>query len=265
METHLDQVEEEHLDWIEMLAQFYGPFRESLDEAMERLGHAKAETKPAPKEYRCAKCGSDLVYRFGKNGRFLSCSRYPECDFAAPVDREGRPRKAEYVDVRCPKTGRPMVRRTGRFGPFLATMLEQGEDQSVGMILNIDKKGHVVAPSPPPVLTELPCEKCGKPLNLRNGVRGPWLGCSGFPKCRGRGKWADLPEAKRADLERQLDEHERANPIPIITTLSGKPLTDARGKPLPSAPTVDALVISDRKPAGNVAYSEDGEALESVA
>lgn len=159
-------------------------------------------------------------------------------------DREGRPRKAEVVNVRCPQTGRPMVRRTGRFGPFLATQLRDGEDpQKVGLILNIDKKGQVNAPSQPPLETDLPCPKCGAALNLRNGVRGPWLGCSKFPKCRGRGKWAELDEAKQAELEAALAEHDRKHPIPIIRTLDGRELTDAKGKPLPDAPTVEALMI----------------------
>ena len=49
--------------------------------------HARAVTRPAP--YACPECGATTSYRFGKNGRFLSCSTYPECDYAAPVDREG--------------------------------------------------------------------------------------------------------------------------------------------------------------------------------
>lgn len=243
MESELDKVEEDHLDWIEMLERFYGRFKVSLERAHEELAHAKAEIQPAPKEYRCETCGSDLVYRFGKNGRFLSCSRYPDCSYACPIDREGRPRTAEYVDVRCPRTGRPMVRKTGRFGPFLTTPLEEGESQDAGMILNIDKKGHVNAPSPPPLLTDLACPKCESPLNLRSGVRGPWLGCSRFPKCRGRGKWAELDDATKSRLERELEQLERANPVPIIERLDGTPLTDTRGKPLPEAPKVDELVL----------------------
>jgi DNA topoisomerase-1 len=68
-------------------------------------------------------------------------------------------------------------------------------------------------------------------MNLRGGVRGPWLGCSRFPKCRGRGKWNELPEEQRKTLELQLLNHEKTNPVPIIRTMSGKPLTDAKGKP----------------------------------
>ncbi len=247
MEEQLDRIEEEHLDWIEMLEAFYGPFRENLERALEELQHAKAEQIPAPKEYRCEKCGSDLVYRFGRNGRFLSCSRYPDCDYACPVDRHGRPRKAEFVDVRCPVTGRPMIRRTGRFGPFLATALEEGEKpEDVGIILNLDKQGRVTAPSRPPLETDLKCPTCESPLYLRSGVRGPWLGCSRFPKCRGRGKWAELDEQTRAALQERLAAHEKAHPIAVIRTYrEGKPLTDEHGKPLKDAPKIEELLLDE--------------------
>ncbi len=244
MEGELDKVEDEHLDWIEMLEKFYARFSESLARAHDSMTHAKAETKPAPEQYRCEKCGSSLVYRFGKNGRFLSCSRYPDCDYACPCDRQGRPQLAEFVDVKCPKTGRPMIRKTGRFGPFLTTPLEEGESQDVGLILNIDKRGHVAAPSIPPLETDLPCPTCEAPLNLRSGVRGPWLGCSRFPKCRGRGKWTELDDKTREGLEKQLEAHEKAHPVMVIERFTdGTPLTDEKGKPVNGAPTVDGLAL----------------------
>jgi DNA topoisomerase-1 len=243
MEGELDKVEDEHLDWIDMLRRFYGPFKQSLERAHEELSHAKAELVPAPEEYRCEKCGSSLVYRFGRNGRFLSCSTYPECNYACPCDREGRPMLAQFVNIRCPRTGRPMVLKNGRFGPFLTTALSEGMTPDDGIILNLDKKRHVTAPSPPPLETDLPCPTCQSPLNLRDGVRGPWLGCSRFPKCRGRGKWTELPEKQREDLEKRLAAHSREHPIPTISTLDGRALTDAKGKPLPDAPTVDDLMI----------------------
>lgn len=243
LESELDHIEDERKDWVEVLEHFYEPFKLKLERAHDELVHAKAETQPS--EYECPECGAPMVYRFGKNGRFLSCSRYPDCSHATPVDREGKPRTAEYVNIRCPKTGRPMVRRTGRFGPFITTLLEDGEDPDVGMILNIDKKGHVKAPSPPALLTDLECEKCGNKLNLRDGVRGPWLGCSTFPKCRGRGKWKELDDDVRKTLETKLKNLMRENPIPIIRTLDGRALTGEKGQPLADAPTVDDLLIDD--------------------
>ncbi len=228
LERRLDLIEEEHADWVRVLHAFYKPFSEALERAHEEMTHAKAETQPAPKEYRCEKCGADLAYRFGKNGRFLSCTRYPKCDYACPVDREGKPRPIETVNVACPKCGRAMIKRTGRFGVFFGC---SGYPECDG-ILKADKKGNVLAPSTPPVETDLPCPKCESALMLRNGARGPWLSCSKYPKCRGRGKWTELPEDVRAKWEKTLAEHEKQHPTPIIRDLEGKALTDAKGKPI---------------------------------
>ncbi len=74
MEAELDKIEEDHHDWRQMLREFYGPFKENLDEAHETLQHAKAVTEEAP--YECPECGGGTMYRFGKNGRFLSCANY---------------------------------------------------------------------------------------------------------------------------------------------------------------------------------------------
>ncbi len=240
MELQLDKVEEDHLDWIDMLKKFYGPFKKDLKNAEESLVHAKAESQPS--DYKCPTCSKPLVYKFGKNGRFLSCSDYPTCTYASPVDRDGKPRPAaETINVMCPKCGRAMTKRVGRFGPFLGCSGYTDKEKPCDGLLNIDKKGKVTAPSQPPVLTDLPCPICESPLNLRNGVRGPWLGCSRFPKCRGRGKWAELDEAKRTDLEKQMAANDKTNPIPVIKTMDGIALTDANGKPLPTAKTVDQL------------------------
>lgn len=262
MEKELDQIEDEHLDWIEMLRRFYGPFKQQLGEAETKLVHAKAETFPAPKEYVCPVCAEEgrggavpLVYRFGKNGRFLSCSLYPECTYSSPVDRDGKPRPAaETVDVACNKCGSPMTKRVGRFGPFLGCSRFGDKAKPCDGLLNLDKKGRVTAPSMPPLLTELPCPVCQSQLNLRGGAKGPWLSCSRFPKCRGRGKWAELEEKVKAGLEKQLNQHETEHPVAVIRTMGGKALTDSNGKPLVSAPVVGV------KPEGEAA-----ETLESVA
>ncbi|MFN9992974.1 MAG: type I DNA topoisomerase [Phycisphaerales bacterium] len=239
MEKELDKIEEEHLDWIEMLRKFYGPFKDSLAKAETNLVHAKAESTPAP--YSCPKCGSGTVFKFGKNGRFLSCATYPACDYASPVDRDGKPRPAaETVDVACIKCGSAMTKRVGRFGPFLGCSRYNDKERPCDGLLNLDKKGKVTAPSVPPMATELPCPACKAPLNLRGGLKGPWLSCSRFPKCRGRGKWNEIEESQRHALELALKNHELKHPVAVVKTMSGRALTDSRGKPLPSAPVVGA-------------------------
>ncbi len=228
MEEELDRIESREIDWVAVLDEFYEPFKVRLEEAHANLGHAKAEMEPAPDDIRCEKCGATTVYRFGKNGRFLSCSRYPDCDYASPIDTEGRPRKVEPVNVACPKCRAPMNKRTGRFGAFLGCTRYPDCDG----IVKLDKKGRPVAPQPPPYVTDQPCPKCGEPLNLRSGKRGPWLSCSAFPKCRGRGAWSKLEAMVRQRLEKALSAHEREHPVPVLRDLQGRALTDERGQPL---------------------------------
>lgn len=228
LEDELDRIEARELEWVTVLKHFYIPFSERLDEAHATLAHAKAETQPAP--YKCEKCQSDTIYRFGKNGRFLSCSKYPDCDYASPIDADGAPVTAQLVDVACPKCGKAMQKRSGRFGSFLGC-----PDYPVcDGILKLDKKDRPIAPQPPPITTELLCSKCEAPLNLRNGARGPWMSCSKFPKCKGRGAWTKLDDDTKNKLSKLLAAHEKEHPIPIIRNMQGEALTDAKGKPLES-------------------------------
>jgi len=221
MEQKLDDIEDKHADWIEMLKRFYGPFKESLDAAHEDMGHAKAQIQPAP--HTCPECGSQMVYRFGRNGRFLSCSRYPVCTYASPIDREGNPLSPELTDVACPECGSPMLLRKGRYGPFLSC----SKYPDCKGIVNLDKKGHVSPPKIPPLLTDLTCPKCGAPLNLRRGSRGPWLSCSTFPKCTGRLSWGSLDKAARARWEQALEQHEKAHQQKTIRRLDGTPVGES--------------------------------------
>ena len=217
LEERLDKIAIGDVGWTAMLHDFYGRFSKRLETAYEEMSHAKAEMQPAI--YKCPECGSKTAYRFGKNGRFLTCASYPDCKYAAPIDRQGRPTLPERVDVACPEDGSPMEKRSGRFGPFLASV----NYPDIKTVVNLDKKGGIKYPTPPPLLVDtLHCEKCESAMNLRSGKRGPWLGCSTFPKCKGRMGWKTLDEDVLKKLETELEEHEKANPQVIVKTLSGK-------------------------------------------
>ncbi len=221
MEAELDKIEDEHHDWRQMLTDFYGPFKENLEKAHEELSHAKAVVEPAPHD--CPKCGAGTMYRFGKNGRFLSCSTFIKkgegCDYAAPIDREGNPVEPAMTDILCPLCGKGMTKRTGRFGPFLGCQ----DYPTCKGIVNIDpKKGTIKLPKTPPFLTDIECPKCEtNPLNMRNSKRGLWLSCSAFPKCRGRLAWSTLEEDAQGELEKAWAKHEKENPVPQIKTVKG--------------------------------------------
>ena len=249
IEEEFDEIAEGKLRWQAMLKQFYVPFKSVVAGLMDRK-HVKGEMELAP--YACPICSRRCEYRLGKTGKFLSCSGFaekvevkqpptksgkarkpkfePACNYAAPINRQGKPMLPEKVDIKCPVDGAPMILRTGRFGDFLTSI-----NRETDFILNVDRKGGIKFPSPKPYLTDLPCPKCGTMMNLRTGKRGPWLGCSAFPKCRGRESWAKIPVERQQELEKALGLHEANQPKFEITALDGTPLKE--GTP------VAALVI----------------------
>ncbi len=192
IEGSLDQIEEAHRDWVEVVRSFYEPLARDLATAEERMTHARAEATPS--EYKCPKCGAMMAYRLSKKGKtFLSCSRYPECDAALSIDREGKPVVQELTDYKCPVCGKPMIKRVGRFGPFFGC---SGYPECKTIQAADRKTGEPLPPKPPPKPTGLTCPKCGKKeLVVRSGKRGEFLSCLGYPRCR-----MTLPADKLAEF-----------------------------------------------------------------
>jgi DNA topoisomerase-1 len=258
IERELDQVAQGTKRWTDMLHEFHGELSPKLESALNEP-HEKAKSDPSP--YACPQCNRRLEYRLGGKGEFLSCSGYnekivqapaapkpvgkgkkprkaakpkevPACSFAMPVDRQRRPLLPEQIDLLSP-AGVPMVKRTGRFGDFLVEdkprpIKPKGKKaqnaaaaEPPPFILNLDKKGHIKLPSPPPLVTDIACPKCGDVMNLREGKRGPWLGCRAFPKCRGREAFAKLPETQQAALKQELDRHMQGQTKLTLTRRDG--------------------------------------------
>jgi len=179
MEEQLDKIEEQHLEWTSVLSEFYGPFKQNLDTALVEMKHAKAELVPS--DYQCPQCGKPMVYRFGKNGRFLSCSAYPDCKFACPCDREGKMVEEKASEYKCPVCSKPMIQKSGRFGPFLGC----SDYPNCKTILNLDKDGNILPPKAAPEPTGIKCYKCKEgELVIRQSKKGPFMGCNRFPRCR---------------------------------------------------------------------------------
>ncbi len=223
IEEELDSIAQGQEHFKDMLKGFVKQLQPGIRRATA-MEHVKATTIPAP--YACPMCGSRTEYRLGKGGRFLSCGSYPGCKYANAVDRQGRPLLPEQLDLVSPN-GVNMVKRHGKFGDFLVEDLPRPEKpkksrkkpkagdpttpaapaEPAQFILNVDRKGGLKLPSAPAYLTALPCPKCASPMNLRDGKRGAWLGCSRFPKCRGRESFTKLPEDQQALLQKALDNH----------------------------------------------------------
>ena len=213
IEEELDGVEEANKNWVEVIREFYEPLAKDLATAETRMTHARAEATPS--EYKCQKCGAMMAYRLSKRGKmFLSCSRYPECDGAMNVDREGKPVQLEVTEFKCPNCAKPMIKRIGRFGPFLGC---SGYPECK-TLQQVDRKtGLPLPPKPPPKPTGLKCPKCNKKeLLVRSGKRGDFISCSGYPKCR-----MTLP-AERLEEFLKLNTEGQWPPADILLKAGGK-------------------------------------------
>lgn len=121
MEDNLDRIEEGGFKWFDIVMDFYRPFDKDLAEAMENLG--KVRPVDIPTDQVCDKCGKPLIIKWGKHGRFIACTGYPECKNTRPLEQEGtggQGAEAQETAEKCEKCGSPMVLKSGRFGRFLA-------------------------------------------------------------------------------------------------------------------------------------------------
>ena len=121
MEQDLDEVEEGRKEWGKSVRDFYDPFAKDLEKAQTEMRNVKREAIPT--DIDCEKCGEKMVIRWGRHGRFLACSTYPECKSTKEFveDENGiRVVGAQVVDTPCPECGKPMAIKTGKFGRFLA-------------------------------------------------------------------------------------------------------------------------------------------------
>ncbi len=104
MEENLDKVASGDSDWVKVMDVFYGPFSQQVAKAQSEMPVTKSEPEPIGRA--CPRCGKDLVIRFGRYGKFISCSGFPECRHTEPW--------LEKIGVTCPKDGGDIVERKTR-------------------------------------------------------------------------------------------------------------------------------------------------------
>lgn len=115
MENELDQIAEGTREYEKTLKDFYGPF---LKEVKSKEDIPKlTNLGDAPKKFKCPKCNSPMIMKLGKNGTFMSCSRFPEC--AGARDADGSVMEPEKPIGEDPSSGLPIFVLSGRFGPYI--------------------------------------------------------------------------------------------------------------------------------------------------
>ncbi|HQL53578.1 MAG TPA: topoisomerase DNA-binding C4 zinc finger domain-containing protein, partial [Phycisphaerae bacterium] len=90
--------------------------------------------------------------------------------------------------LRCPECGSTMELKRGRFGPFFSCSNFPQCKFNSNLRGEAKKQADELMPAPvrpKPIVTDIPCDECGQPMVIRAGRRGKFLGCSGYPKCKG--------------------------------------------------------------------------------
>ncbi|MCZ6877062.1 MAG: type I DNA topoisomerase [Acidobacteria bacterium] len=179
LEQDLDEIENGKEDWVQTLQEFYAGFSKELKQARKEMKNLKKEEIPAG--VQCEKCGADMVIRWGRFGRFIACSGYPECKNTRELPKEDlssdQKEQSGVEEKSCDKCGQPMVLKKGRYGEFLAcsgypdcknTQQVRGTDQEVK-----SQEGKLEE-----------CPQCGSQLVQKHGPYGAFVACSNYPECK---------------------------------------------------------------------------------
>ncbi|PAB61280.1 type I DNA topoisomerase [Anaeromicrobium sediminis] len=136
LEEQLDKVEETEMDWKKVIDDFYNPFSKTLEHAEEEI--KKIELIEEETDEICEECGKNMVIKYGRYGRFLACSGYPECEHTRPFVKK--------IGVKCPKCdGGDIIERRSKKGKLFYGCSTFPNCNFVSWSRPIDEK----------------CEKCG--------------------------------------------------------------------------------------------------------
>ncbi len=172
MEEMLDEIAAGRQEWIEMIKDFYKDFSVDLDKAKDKMEKVKEEKTDA----ECPECGSEMVIRWGRNGKFMACSAFPKCRKTYNINEEGKPVKETKSSMKCPRCKSDMLTKSGRYGKFLACSAYPKCKTTYAL----DKNGEVVKIP----LGYEKCPDCGKDTAIKSGPKGKFLACTGYPGCR---------------------------------------------------------------------------------
>ena len=161
MEGELDKIQKGETTSLEILNNFYNPFIKIVDDGYKKM---YADEQEETGEL-CPKCGHKLVYKLGKNGRFVACSNFPTCDYVQKEEKA-----LIYTGNNCPECGSPLVVREKNGKKFVACS-------------NYPKCRYVVRQQ-----NEVkPVKKCPDCIDgylvRKKGKFGYFLGCTNYPKC----------------------------------------------------------------------------------
>ena len=167
MEKDLDEIAEGKIKWVPIVKNFYKPFKENLMNKEKEI-NKKDLTEETTNE-KCEKCGSPMIIKLGRFGKFMACSNYPECKNTKQINNNGEVEEPETTNEKCEKCGKPMVIKIGRYGKFLGC------------------SGYPDCRNIKPIVksTGVKCPQCGKgEIVEKKSKKGRiFYACDQYPKC----------------------------------------------------------------------------------
>ena len=183
MENRLDTIENGKESLSEVLSDFYKGFAVELDNAQKNLNEANLELPQEETDIICESCGSKMVIKNGKFGKFAACPNFPTCKTTKTLNKDGtlvEAKKSEIADFKCEICGSDMVLRKGKFGDFYACSKYPSCKFTKTKMTNIG----------------VSCPSCGADIVSRIGKGNKtFYSCSNYPKCN-FSSW-DMPTNER--------------------------------------------------------------------
>jgi DNA topoisomerase-1 len=168
VEDRLDEIANGKLEYVPFMDREYKPLMKDIKKALDNVEKEDVVILGKSDE-KCPKCGGEMVIRLGRYGKFLSCSKFPECKGMKDIDGGIESLDFDkYLKVeKCPECDANMVLKSGKYGKFWAC---EKYPECKGTL---------------PLLLNEKCPECGKNLVERTSKWGKqFIGCSGYPDCK---------------------------------------------------------------------------------
>jgi DNA topoisomerase-1 len=169
MEANLDRIEEGELEWHQVLEEFYSQFKKRLEDGEAAIDGLIKKILQVGDE-KCDLCGSAMVVKWNRYGRFLGCSGYPDCRNTKSIDQ---PPDVDLEGEACPQCGGALVVKSGRYGPFVAC----SNYPDCRFTRAVDAAQNSAA-------MDAKCPKCDSPMAVKTGRFGEFLACTAYPECK---------------------------------------------------------------------------------
>ncbi|MBN1374023.1 type I DNA topoisomerase [Candidatus Dojkabacteria bacterium] len=166
MEDELDDIANGDKDRVSVLKEYYKPFHKKIESGHMKIKKEDVVVLEESKE-KCPVCGGPMVVKIGRNGKFLSCKKFPECKGILSLEEQKLDMEKYEDPGKCKSCKGDLVLKTGKYGKFWACE-------------NYPKCKETV-----PLILRERCPECGSNLVERKGKWGrTFIGCSGYPKCK---------------------------------------------------------------------------------